>query len=92
MLHIIIIIIIIAQLGRQPAHRDAPVRGSRGARKELADTLANADMPLSAMLAMQEGTLLWIFPGGCVAGSDVGHPHRHHMVLRHPHHRPSLDG
>jgi hypothetical protein len=34
-----------ALLGRQPAHRDAPARGRRGARKELADTLADADMP-----------------------------------------------
>lgn len=52
-----------ARAGRQPAHSDAPWPVEPGATplQELAD----ADMPLSAMLAVQPGTRLWVWPAGC---------------------------
>ena len=56
--------------GRQPAHQDAPEPTANERRqhglKPLA-ALADDDMPLSVMVAVQEGTVLWIFPGGCDA-------------------------
>jgi hypothetical protein len=55
----------VARCGQQPAHRDAPAISRGGVRQELSDTLADAEMPLSAMIAVQEDTALWIFPGGC---------------------------
>ena len=52
----------IARAGRQPAHSDCP-EPVEGSLAELADD----DMPLSLMLAVQEGTRLWVFPKGCQA-------------------------
>lgn len=63
-----------ARIGRQPAHSDAPEprpkgeggggRGGEG-NKPTVDTLDDVDVPLSAMLAIQPGTCLWIYPDGC---------------------------
>jgi len=49
-------------LGRQPGHSDLPdaPEGS----KQVAE-LADEDVPLSVLLAIQPGTKLWIFPNGC---------------------------
>ena len=49
-----------AERGRQPTHSDAP-NPSRG---RIGD-LANADVPLSIMLAIEPNTKLWIYPNGC---------------------------
>lgn len=65
-----------AKVGRQPAHSDSPA-AEEGC-PALAE-LADADMPLSVLLAIQPGTKLWIFPHGCtdeasafLAHVDVG--------------------
>ena len=52
-----------ARVGRQPAHSDASAAVEPGATPLHA--LADADMPLSAMLAVQQGTRLWVYPSGC---------------------------
>jgi hypothetical protein len=52
-----------ARVGRQPAHSDASAAVEPGATPLHA--LADADMPLSAMLAVQPGTRLWVYPSGC---------------------------
>lgn len=51
-------------VGRQPAHSDcpAPLPGE----PSLAQ-LAATDVPLSALLAIEPGTKLWVFPSGCEA-------------------------
>lgn len=58
-----------ARLGRQPFHSDAPEPENPGA--AVCD-LADADVPLSAMLAIQEGTVLWMCPDGCGESADAG--------------------
>ena len=55
----------VAAAGRQPAHSDASPPAD-GAARPL-ESLADADMPLSAMLAVQQGTRLWVYPSGCDA-------------------------
>ena len=52
-----------AHVGRQPAHSDASAPAEAGATP--LHMLADADMPLSAMLAVQPGTRLWVYPSGC---------------------------
>lgn len=57
-----------AAAGRQPAHSDAP-EPADGALAELHDD----DVPLSALLAIQPRTCLWVFPDGCPGtGGDGG--------------------
>ena len=51
-----------AVLGRQPAHSDAP-EPPESSVSELADV----DVPLSAMLAVEDATVLWVYPAGCDA-------------------------
>lgn len=57
-----------AIVGRQKAHHDPsnlePDELARFGLKPLSE-LPDMDQPVSAMLAVQEGTSLWIFPGGC---------------------------
>ena len=57
----------VALAGRQPAHSDAP----EPAEGRLCD-LADDDMPLSAMLAVMDGTVLWVFPRGCGSADGDG--------------------
>ena len=47
--------------GRQPAHSDSPEPLPPSSLADIAD----ADFPLSALLAVQPRTKLWIFPNGC---------------------------
>jgi len=47
--------------GRQPAHSDSPEPLPPSSLADIAD----ADFPLSALLAVQPMTKLWIFPNGC---------------------------
>jgi hypothetical protein len=54
--------------GRQPAHSDCPA--APDGRPQLAE-LHDADVPLSALLAIMPGTKLWIFPSGCDAPDDA---------------------
>ena len=49
-----------ALLGRQPLHADAPPP-ARGSISDLKDE----DKPLSVMVAVEPGTLLWVYPLGC---------------------------
>lgn len=62
-----------ALAGRQPAHRDAPELNARevarSGRRPIAE-LSDAEVPLSAMLAIQEDTKLWIF-GSCDADAEA---------------------
>jgi hypothetical protein len=51
-----------ARMGRQPAHSDSPM-AEEGC--PALEELADADMPLSVLLAIQPGTKLWVFPRGC---------------------------
>ena len=58
-------------MGIQPAHSDASeLRGSELRRRGLKplSELDPLDKPLSTMAAIQEGTKLWVFPGGCDPG------------------------
>ena len=47
--------------GRQPAHSDSPEPIPPSSLADIAD----ADFPLSALLAVQPKTKLWLFPNGC---------------------------
>lgn len=57
-----------ALVGRQPGHKDAlepkVAEQCRHKVKPLSQLLDD-EMPLSAMIAIQHGTKLWIFPDGC---------------------------
>ena len=54
--------------GRQPAHSDSPEPPS-GSLAEIEDR----DFPLSAMLAVQEDTCLWVYPEGCGSPAELIH-------------------
>ena len=66
-----------ARVGRQPAHHDAVEPKPHECRRYRVKPLSELhiqDMPLSAMVAIQPGTVLWIFPNGC------NHPERAYLV------------
>ena len=57
-----------ALAGRQPTHSDAPLPEDNSAGlSELSDV----DIPLSAMVAIQKGTRLWVWPEGCPSGASA---------------------
>ena len=56
----------IARAGRQPPHSDSP-EPPVGSLSQLAD----AGIPLSAMLAVEPETRLWLFPNGCPGAREA---------------------
>jgi hypothetical protein len=61
-----------ALAGRQPAHSDAPPpQGDCGDDAWLTG-LADEDVPLSVLLAVEKNTRLWVWPDGCPAGGQPG--------------------
>jgi hypothetical protein len=61
-----------ALAGRQPAHSDAPPPEGGGGDGAWMSDLADKDVPLSVLLAIQKNTRLWVWPAGCPRGSLGG--------------------
>lgn len=61
-----------ALAGRQPAHSDAPPPEGTGGDGAWLSGLADEDVPLSVLLAIQQNTRLWVWPRGCPGGGQPG--------------------
>ena len=59
-----------AVAGRQPVHSDAPEPRASDRVARLSE-LADADVPLSCILAVMPRTCFWVYPNGCTGGPEL---------------------